>query len=65
MTKVVKRIVKCANCGEESEQLIVYSVNFLLGSKENNEKLARHLQKCPKCGYEAIDISRKENGEGK
>ena len=57
MTKVVKKIVKCIKCGTESEQLIVYSVNFNLGSKEDNEKLMRHIQKCPKCGYEAINIS--------
>lgn len=57
MTKVVRRMVKCVKCGTESEQFIVYSVNFNLGSREDNEKLMRHTQKCPKCGYEAIDIS--------
>lgn len=58
MTKVVEKKVKCAKCGEESEQLIVYSVNQLLGSKEDNEKLMKKKQKCPKCGYEAEDISK-------
>ncbi len=57
MTKVAEKIVKCIKCGEESKQLIVYSVNFSLGSKEDNEELMRHVQKCPKCGYEAVDIS--------
>ena len=57
MTKVSNVIVKCANCGKESEQLVVYSVNFSLGSKEDNEKLMQHKQKCPNFGYEAEDIS--------
>lgn len=61
MTKIAKRIVKCIKCGEESEQLIVYSVNFSFGSEEENEKLVNHIQKCPKCGYQAPDISKKEN----
>ena len=60
MTKVGKKIVKCANCGKESEQLLVYSVNFMLGSKEDNAKLIENKQKCPNCGYEAVDISKKE-----
>ncbi len=60
MTKIRKESVKCANCGKESEQLLVFSVNFLLGSKEDNEKLMNHMQKCPECGYEAVDISKKE-----
>ena len=60
MTKVIQKKVKCIKCGEESEQLIVFSVNFSLGSKEENEKLLTHKQKCPKCGYEAIDISKEE-----
>ena len=37
MTKVGKKKVKCVECGAESEQLIVYSVNFSLGKKEHNE----------------------------
>lgn len=60
MTKINKKIVKCVECGTESEQLVVYSVNFSLGTKESNEKLISHKQKCPNCGYEAIDISIKE-----
>ena len=59
MTKVVKKFVKCANCGKESEQFSVLSVNFLLGYKEDNEKLMKHMQKCPECGYESVDISKK------
>ena len=65
MTKVATKIVKCANCGKESEQLLVFSVNFSLGSKEDNEKLMKHMQKCPECGYEAVDISKKETVESK
>ena len=57
MTKVAKKLVKCAKCGAESEQLFVYSVNFSLGTKDDNEKLMKYKQKCPKCGYEAADIS--------
>ncbi len=65
MTKIGKKIVKCAKCGEESEQLLVFSVNFALGSKEDNEKLVKHMQKCPKCGYEATDISKNEDVKAK
>ena len=57
MTKVGRKNVKCIKCGEESEQKIVYSVNFSLGTKEQNEQLMNHLQKCEHCGYEARDIS--------
>ena len=60
MTKVSKNSVKCAACGYESEQLIVYSVNVLLGTKEDNAKLMNNKQKCPKCGYESIDISKRD-----
>lgn len=58
MTKVAKVNVTCAKCGKESEQLLVYSINFNLGSKEDNEKLKTRKQKCPHCGYESIDISK-------
>ena len=58
MTKVAKINVTCAKCGKDSDQLAVYSVNFNLGSREYNEKLLTRKQKCPHCGYEAIDISR-------
>ena len=57
MRKVGKQSVKCAKCGRESEQLIIYSVNFSLGKKEDNEKLINKNKKCPNCGYEAKDIS--------
>lgn len=57
MTKVVKVKVKCIKCGETSDQIIVQSVNFNLGKKEDNEKLLNHQQVCPNCGYTAFDIS--------
>lgn len=57
MTKLGRKRVKCVKCGEESEQLMVYSINFSLGTKEENEKLMHHKQKCPHCGYESVDIS--------
>lgn len=60
MTKLKLQKVKCIKCGAESEQLLVYSVNFMLGSKEDNIALMNHMQKCPHCGYEARDISRAE-----
>lgn len=60
MSDISRRIVKCTKCGKESEQLIVYSVNYLLGDKESNDKLINHKQKCPFCNYEAIDISIKD-----
>lgn len=63
MTKVAEKTVKCIKCGAESEQLVVYSVNFNLGSKEENEKLMKHTQKCPKCGYEAVDISKENDNQ--
>lgn len=58
MTKVSHKKVKCIKCEIESDQMIVYSVNFLLGSKEDNEKLIHHKQVCPNCNYTATDISR-------
>lgn len=60
MTKVSKRLIKCIKCGKESEQLLVFSVNYLLGSKESNDRLMNHMQKCLYCGYEYIDISREK-----
>lgn len=60
MTKVLNNPVKCAKGGYESDQLIVCSVNFSLGIKEDNENLMNHMQKYPICGYESKDIS-KEN----
>ena len=57
MTKASKRIVKCIKCGAESEQLIIHSVNFTLGSAEDNEDLIKHQQVCPKCNYTNFDIS--------
>lgn len=57
MTKVMMKKVKCIKCGTESDQMIVYSVNFSLGNKEDNEKLMGHKQVCPNCNYSAPDIS--------
>ncbi len=57
MTRVLKKIVKCIKCGKESEQLMIYSVNFNLGKKEDNEKLVNHQQVCPHCNYTAPMIS--------
>ena len=65
MTKIGKRKVTCIKCGKESEQLIVFSVNFSLGSREDNEKLLHHKQKCPNCWYEAVDISKLSKTETK
>lgn len=63
MTDISKETVKCDKCGKESQQLVVYSVNYSLGDKESNDKLMNHNQKCPHCGYEAgrIDLSNKYN----
>ena len=60
MTKILNQKIKCAECGEESLQKVVYSVNFSLGKKEDNEKLVRHQQVCPHCGYKASLISLKQ-----
>ena len=38
MTKLVRNKVKCAKCGAESEQIKVYSINFMLGKKEDNKR---------------------------
>jgi len=61
MTKVGLRMVKCAKCGKESKQEIVYSINFMLGDKVSNEELLRNKQICPNCNYIADDISRLPN----
>lgn len=58
MTKITKNVVKCAVCGAESEQMFVHSVNYLMGSKEDNDALMNSKQKCPNCGYENSDISK-------
>ena len=57
MTKVITKKIKCIKCGEESEQLIVSSVNFMLGEQDKNAELVIHKQKCPACNYTAEDIS--------
>lgn len=58
MTKVLMKKIICAECGKESEQMIVYSVNFLLGDQESNKNLMTHKQECPFCHYTAVDISK-------
>lgn len=58
MSDISRELVKCAKCGKESQQLIVYSVNYYLEGKENGDKLLHHKQKCPYCNYEAIDLSK-------
>lgn len=63
MTKISNVKVKCAVCGYESEQLVVYSVNSLMGTKEENDKLINSKQKCPKCGYRSNDISKNDVSE--
>ena len=63
MTKVLKKNVKCANCGVESEQMVVHSVNFNLGSEEDNKKLMEHQMVCPNCDYAAVDISLKRDNK--
>ena len=65
MTKVVNKKVKCINCEKDSEQMMVYSVNFSLGKKEDNERLMQHQQTCPHCNYTAplICAESKENSE--
>ncbi len=57
MTKVKKEKVICSNCKKESEQLIIYSINYSLGTKESNDKLQNHIQECPHCGYKNSNIS--------
>lgn len=63
MTKVSKDLVRCAKCGKHSEQLVVYSINFLQGDEEENNRLLEHKQKCPYCGYEARNIAFEDNIE--
>ena len=58
MSKILKHKEKCIKCGTESEQLRVYSINYNLGKKEDNDKLKNHLQKCPNCGHESPLISK-------
>lgn len=61
MSDISREIVKCAKCGEESPQIVVYSVNYYLEGKENGDKLLHHKQKCPYCNYEAISIDALNN----
>lgn len=61
MSDISREIVKCAKCGKESPQIVVYSVNYYLEGKENGDKLLHHKQKCPYCNYEAISIDALNN----
>ena len=61
MSDISREIVKCAKCGKESPQIVVYSVNYYLEGKENGDKLLKHKQKCPYCNYEAISIDALNN----
>ena len=56
MTKVVNKKIKCAKCGTESDQMIVYSINYSLGKAEDNSELREHKQVCPNCNYTAKNI---------
>ncbi|MDD2391936.1 MAG: hypothetical protein PHU94_03270 [Bacilli bacterium] len=44
-------MAKYIKCEKESEQMIVYSINFSVGKKEDNEKLMQHQQVCPHCNH--------------
>lgn len=57
MTDISREVVKCAKCGKESQQLIVYSINYWLETKESADALLHHKQKCPYCDYEAVHIN--------
>jgi ribosomal protein S27AE len=63
MTKVVRKTIQCVKCGKESEQMAIYSVNFALGDKADNENLMKHQQVCPHCGYTAKTIDIEEPAE--
>ena len=53
MTKIKMEKVKCCKCNAESDQVFVYSVNYMLGDKKSNDNLRKHQQECPYCGYKA------------
>ena len=57
MTKITMKDTRCIRCGEESQQMIIHSINFTLGDPESNDRLVSSRQKCPHCGYEANNIS--------
>ena len=61
MTKVQEHAVKCCRCGRASKQMVIYSVNFCLGNKNDNQHLMQHEQECPHCGYRASSISQPDN----
>ena len=60
MTRTRLKKVKCSKCGHVSTQMIVLSVNIVIGDEERCEALLNHKQKCPQCGYTAFDITEPE-----
>ena len=60
MTLIGQEMKKCIKCGKESQQMVVYSVNFLVGTEEENRNLLSRKQVCPHCNYTAFDISKKK-----
>lgn len=59
MTKINIEKVKCIECGEESNQSVIYSINPNIDMKELKE-LRKTKQECPFCGYKAKDISKQK-----
>ncbi len=53
MSRLVKRIKKCAACSALSRQNVLASVRVREGGHSG-----LLLQRCPKCGYTSYDISR-------
>jgi len=58
LTKIIIEKLICKKCKKESDQPIIYSINFSLGNKKNNKNLKNNKQKCPYCGYVSINISK-------
>ena len=52
--------IKCCQCGHVSSQIIICSVNIIVGDEDRCEALLNHKQKCPQCGYTAFDIAEPE-----
>ncbi len=61
--KIERVNLKCVNCGEESEQEVIYS-SHSFGAKQHldcrfdNGQVVAHIQECPHCHYSNIDIAR-------
>ena len=56
MTRIKWKKTQCIECGHVSYQMVVCSVNFLVGTDEENTRQMKHQQQCPECGYTADDI---------